>query len=94
MSPTRPAFRFARFEDVRGMGLPGWYALLDGAAGVGHAVQLVFLRGFRRTDGPRSTSEFDTESADAVDVNDQRSSWTGPFGTAEEARAEGRRLSG
>lgn len=90
----RPAFRFARFDDVRGQGLDGWYAVVDAEAGVTHVAQLRFLSGFRATEGPRLHVEFDDEPTEVVDEVERRSSWTGPFGTVEEARAEGRRLVG
>jgi hypothetical protein len=91
---VRPAFRFARFDDVRGHGLDGWYAVVDPEVGRTHVAQLVFLPGFRTNEGPRLLVEFDDEPKEFAGEIERRSSWTGPFGTVEEARAEGRRLCG
>jgi hypothetical protein len=97
MHVRRPTFRYARFEDVRAEALGGWYAVVDADEGRSHVAQLVFLPGFRETDRPRLLVEFEAESADAREVAgevERRSSWTGPFTSVEEARAEGLRLVG
>ena len=96
MAIYRPAFRYARFDDIREQGLGGWYAVVDSDAGRTHLAQLVFLKGFRAESlaRPKMLVEFEPEARDVATDVERRSSWTGPFPTIEEARAEGQRLVG